>query len=144
MWISSHPLQQANSSMWLACLQRIILWGVLKNFFTCSVNNAPKRDDTESGHVIYSKSLVKSSCLHYWECAIGRGCNNKANKCFTFVSCESSQDHAHRCCQGKIPGPQSQPCNWWQNLIMVNRIFSTNLSQQNIFKIENQRLHAWW
>ena len=32
-------------------------------------NNAPKRDDTESGHVIYSKSLVKSSCLHFWECA---------------------------------------------------------------------------
>ena len=53
--------------------------------FTCSINNAPKRDDTESGHVIYSKSLVKSSCLHYWECAIGRGCNEKANKCFTFV-----------------------------------------------------------
>ena len=23
--------------------------------------------------------------LHYWEYAMGRGCNKKANKCFTFV-----------------------------------------------------------
>ena len=43
--------------------------GDLKNCFTYSINNAPKRDDTENRHVIYGKSLVKSSCLHYWECA---------------------------------------------------------------------------
>ena len=39
------------------------------NAWNRQVNNAPRRDDTEGRHVIYSKTLVKSSCLHYWECA---------------------------------------------------------------------------
>ena len=34
---------------------------------TYSINNAPEKDKSEN--VIYSNSLVKSSCLHYWEYA---------------------------------------------------------------------------
>ena len=42
--------------MWLACLQGPI-----------ALTMQQKKD--KSGNVIYSKSLVKSSCLHYWEYA---------------------------------------------------------------------------